>query len=97
MERCIEAAMAAVLIAVGLIAAAPAASAGCVYGGPGILGKCDGPIAPDGSWERCVAVANLVINGASSYVAPVKNCDVMGPGQFPADLAFADPPAHIDD
>jgi hypothetical protein len=86
----------ALLMAAELIAIAPPASAGCQYGGS-IISKCDGPIQPDGTWQRCVAVAQLIPRGASSYLIPVKHCDVMGPDQQPSDLAFTDPPTHIDD
>ncbi|OBI77522.1 hypothetical protein A9X01_28450 [Mycobacterium asiaticum] len=87
----------AVLMGAGLIAAAPPASAGCVYPGWGVISKCDGPIQPDGTWERCVAVQTWVPHGASSYQVPVKHCDSMGADQRPADPAIADPPVHIDD
>ncbi|SOJ57743.1 hypothetical protein MSIMFB_05220 [Mycobacterium simulans] len=87
----------AALIAAGLIAAAPPAGAGCQYGGVGIINKCDGPVQPDGTWQRCVAFANWVPKGASSYLVPDKRCDLMGPDHPPGDLAFADPPTHIDD
>ena len=51
MKQCIVGGFAvAVLMAGGLIAGAPPANAGCVYGGPGIINKCDGPIQPDGTW-----------------------------------------------
>ncbi|OBJ49148.1 hypothetical protein [Mycobacterium sp. 1423905.2] len=96
MKRCIVAGVAALLVPAGLLAAAPPASAGCLYGGP-VISKCDGPIQPDGTWQRCVAVAQLMPRGASSYLAPVKNCDVMGPDLRPGDFSFADPPSHIDD
>ncbi|OBF03026.1 hypothetical protein A5730_22685 [Mycobacterium sp. ACS4054] len=95
MKRGVVGGLAALLVAAGSIVAAPPASAGCLYGGP-VLSKCDGPVQPDGSWQRCVAVTRLVPNGASSYLVPDKRCDVMGPDQRPADLAFADPPNHID-
>jgi hypothetical protein len=85
-----------VLMAAQLIASAPPASAGCVYGGP-IISKCDGPIQPDGTWQRCVATPQVVPRGPSSFLIPVKNCDVMGPDLHPADFALADPPTHIDD
>lgn len=62
----------------------------------GVLSKCDGPVQPDGTWQRCVAVTRLIPNGASSYLVPDGHCDVMGPDQRPSDLAFADPPSHID-
>jgi hypothetical protein len=38
-----------------------------------------------------------VPSGASSFLVPDKRCDLMGPDQHPSDLAFADPPTHIDD
>ena len=95
MKRAIVGGLAAVLMAAGLIAAAPTASAGCLYGGP-VLSKCDGPVQPDGTWQRCVAFTHLLPNGASSYLVPDRRCDLMGPAQQPGDLGFADPPAHID-
>ncbi|OBG75428.1 hypothetical protein A5714_06335 [Mycobacterium sp. E2462] len=95
MKRCVVAGMAGLLLAAGPVVAAPRAAAGCQYGGP-VLSKCDGPVQPDGTWQRCVAVPRLVPNGASSYLVPDGHCDVMGPGQPPADLSFADPPTHID-
>jgi hypothetical protein len=90
MKHCIVVQLAAVLMAAGLIAAAPPASAGCQYGGP-VISTCDGPVQPDGSWQRCVVTRNLVASGASSYLVPERRCDVMGPG------GLADPPTHIDD
>ena len=95
MKRCIVGGSAALLMAAALIASAPPASAGCQYGGP-YISKCDGPVQPDGTWQRCVAVAQLIPRGASSYLVPVKSCDLMGPDQNPGDLALADPPTHID-
>jgi hypothetical protein len=93
--RSIAGGFAALLMAAGVIASAPAASAGCVYGGP-VLSKCDGPVQPDGTWQRCVAAPQLIPHGASSYLVPERRCDLMGPDQHPGDLAFADPPTHID-
>ena len=90
MKRCIVAGAAALLMAAQLIAWAPSASAGCWYGG-NVISKCDGPIQPDGTWERCVATPQVVPRGASSYLVPVRNCSVMGPG------VLGDPPTHIDD
>jgi hypothetical protein len=90
------ASLGAALIAAELIAAAPPASAGCQYGGVGVISKCDGPVQPDGTWQRCVAFAQWMGGGASSYLVPERRCDFMGPGQHPGDLAFVDPPAHID-
>lgn len=90
------ASLGAALMAGGLMATAPPANAGCQYGGP-VISKCDGPVQPDGTWERCVASAHLVPSGFSSFLVPEKRCDLMGPGQYPPDLTFADPPMHIDD
>jgi hypothetical protein len=95
LKRHIVSGLAGLLMAAGLVVAAPPASAGCVYGGP-VLSKCDGPVQPDGTWQRCVAVTHLVPNGMSSYLVPENHCDLMGPDQHPADLSFADPPTHID-
>jgi hypothetical protein len=88
--------LAAVLMAGELIASAPPASAGCQYGGP-VISKCDGPVQPDGTWQRCEAVPHLVYSGASSFLVPERTCDLMGPDQHPWDLALANPPTHIDD
>ena len=96
MKRCLVGGLTALLMAAELIASAPSATAGCIYAGP-FLSKCDGPVQPDGAWQRCVAAPQLIPRGASSYLIPVKHCDVMGPDQQPSDLAFTDPPTHIDD
>ncbi len=96
MKRGIIGGVTAVSLAVGLIAAAPPAAAGCLYGGP-VISKCDGPVQPDGTWQRCVAVARWVPSGLSSHLVPDKHCDVMGPDQQSSDLASTDPPTHIDD
>jgi hypothetical protein len=95
MKHFIVGGLAAVMMTGWLIASAPPASAGCQYGGS-VISKCDGPVQPDGSWQRCVAVGRLVLNGASSYLMPEKTCDVMGPAQHPSEFGFADPPTHID-
>jgi hypothetical protein len=96
MKRCIVGGFAALLMAAGMIVSAPSAGAGCWYGGP-VISKCDGPVQPDGTWQRCVATPQVVPRGASSYLIPVKNCGLMGAGQAPTDFLFADPPTHIDD
>jgi hypothetical protein len=96
MRREIVGGLAALLTAAGLIASAPPASAGCLYGGP-YISKCDGAVQPDGTWQRCVAVPRYIPNGLSSYLVPEKHCDVMGAGQQFADPAFADPPTHLAD
>jgi hypothetical protein len=93
MKHLLVGGLAAVLIGGGLIALAPPASAGCQYGGL-VASKCDGPVQPDGTWQRCVVVTN-------SYSGPLyqhtPDCKLMGPDQHPLGLAFADPSTHIDD
>lgn len=94
MKRSMVGGSAALLMAAGLIVSAPPAGAGCHYGGA-FISKCDGPVRPDGTWERCVGVARWVPSGLSSHLVPVKHCGLMGPGQQSADPAFADPPVRI--
>jgi hypothetical protein len=96
MKHVVLGGLAATLTAGALIAAPPPASAGCQYGGTS-MSRCDGPIQPDGTWQRCVVTTHLIANGASSFLVPDKRCDVMGPDQHPGGLGFADPPVHIDD
>lgn len=79
-----------------LIASAPAAQAGC-QDNPLLFfstaQKCDGPIQPDGSWQRCVIY----------YYEPPKSppsqqdCHQMGPlgQQYPLH-SFYMPDTHID-
>ncbi|PRC61775.1 hypothetical protein C6A85_06710, partial [Mycobacterium sp. ITM-2017-0098] len=66
MKRCVVGASAALLVAAGLVTAAPPAGAGCLYGGQ-FISKCDGPVQPDGVWQRCVGIAGLVPSGFSSH------------------------------
>lgn len=98
MKLCIVGALGAVLTVGVLIGPAPQANAGCQYGGP-VISKCDGPIQPDGTWQRCVGTWGYVPSGFSSHLVPVKRCDPMGPGHpyFPGDVNFSEPPTHIDD
>lgn len=96
MKRCIAGGLAVVLMAGSLITSAPPASAGCRYGGP-VLSKCDGPVQPDGTWQRCVAFTHWTGSGASANLVPERRCDLMGPEQHPWGLDFADPPTHIDE
>jgi len=92
--------LAAALMAGGLISTAPPAGAGCRYGGPWTISQCDGPVQPDGTWQRCV-IFNPTYRGLPgnnySYFAPDKRCDLMGPDLHPWGMAFNDPPTHIDD
>jgi hypothetical protein len=95
MRHYIVRALPVVLMAAALLASAPPASAGCQYGGP-VLSKCDGPVQPDGTWQRCVAFTHWTGSGASANLVPDRRCDVMGPDQRPWGQDFTDPPTHID-
>ncbi|WP_250150158.1 CDGP domain-containing protein [Mycolicibacter acidiphilus] len=86
----------AVLAVSGLIVSTPRAGAGC-QDNPLLFfstaQKCDGPVDPDGTWERCVVY----------YYEPPKSppmqkdCHRMGPvGQQYPSHAFYQPDAHID-
>jgi hypothetical protein len=88
MKRCIVGGFAALLMGLGLVHSAPLARAGCIPA-PGVINKCDGPVQPDGSWQRCVMTTHLSYQGASSFLIPEKSCDTIGPG-------MGDPPTHID-
>jgi hypothetical protein len=96
MKQYIVAGRAAALIAGGLIASAPPASAGCLYGGLSVS-RCDGPVQADGTWKRCVVFSSVGSGSGLPYGVGDTRCDLMGPDQHPWGLAFADPPAHIDD
>ena len=103
MKQYLVAGLAAALITGGLIDAAPPASAGCQYTGIDVISKCDGPVQPDGTWQRCVVfqptysyLPNSVPN-YGTYGVGNKRCDVMGPDLHPWGLAFNDPTTHIDD
>ncbi len=97
MRHCIVAALAVVLMAAaGLFTAAPHARAGCLPGGaPGVINKCDGTVQADGTWQRCVAVAEYVPRGFGSYLVPERHCDVMSAGRPHPNPEFANPPTHI--
>jgi len=62
MKHYIFAGPAAVLAAGALIASAPQVNAGCQYGGIAVI-RCDGPIQPHGTWQRCV-LFNSVNDGS---------------------------------
>ena len=94
MKHYIFAGLAAVLVAGGLVGWAPPATAGCLYGGLS-ASRCDGPVQPDGTWQRCVLFNSF--SGDSGYRSPDKRCDQMGPDLHPWGMAFNDPPTHIDD
>ncbi len=59
---------------------------------------CDGPVQPDGHWQRCVkAYAALVMIGGHPMSLPQTSCYPYGPGQTPPPHGWADQPTHIDD
>jgi hypothetical protein len=91
MKQFVVGGLATALTAGALIASAPPANAGCQYGGIAIS-KCDGPVQPDGTWQRCATF----YSSSSSYRTDM-NCQTLGPDQHPWGLAFVDPPTHIDD
>jgi hypothetical protein len=95
MKQYIVAGLAAALIAGGLIASAPPASAGCLHGGLSVS-RC-GPVQADGTWKRCVVFSSVGSGSGLPYGVGDTRCDLMGPDQHPWGLAFADPPTHIDD
>ncbi|OBG59462.1 hypothetical protein [Mycobacterium sp. E3339] len=92
MRRSIVGGLAAALTAGGLIAMAPPAGAGCLYGGLSVS-RCDGPVSPDGTWQRCV-VFYSAYGGSGSRGAT--RCDLMGPDLHPWGSEFSNPPTHID-
>jgi hypothetical protein len=94
MKHYIFAGLAAVLVAGGLVGWAPPATAGCLCGGLS-ASRCDGPVQPDGTWQRCVLFNSFRTD--SGYRSPDKRCDQMGPDLHPWGMAFNDPPTHIDD
>jgi hypothetical protein len=84
---------AAVLVAAVLVTSPPA-NAGCLYGGLSVS-RCDGPVQPDGTWQRCVIFHSS--RTGSDYRPLDRRCDQVGPDLHPWGLAFNDPPTHIDD
>ena len=86
----------ATLIAGGLLAAPQSANAGCRFGGFFTSTQCDGPVQPDGNWQRCVQFWSSTRNGVELWGGD-RRCDLMGPDLHPWGFAFADPPTHIDD
>ena len=112
MKQYIAGGLAAALIAGWLIGSAPPASAGCQYGAGLVVSKCDGPVQPDGTWQRCVVFNEAYSGSGLPYGTVTHHCDAMGPDLHPWGLAFNDtmspggpppgdpilgtPPTHID-
>jgi hypothetical protein len=91
--------LAAALTLGALITSAPPASAGCRPGAPWATTQCDGPVQPDGTWQRCVTSRRSTTGTRPSDVTyyDSTNCQTLGPDQHPLGIAFNDPPTHIDD
>jgi hypothetical protein len=78
---------AGLMLSGALIAAAPPASAGCIPFGRGQM--CDGPVQPDGRWQRCEVMTYL--DGSRT-----SGCFPMGAGHAPPPLSFQPTLDHID-
>lgn len=93
MKQYITGGLAALLLAGGLTATAPTASAGCVDPGPDPLAQmCDSPVDPDGMWERC-----LTTYPGGPLNPAVTECNTMSANDPPGgDPILMTPPTHID-
>jgi hypothetical protein len=96
MKQFITGGLAAVLIAGGLITAAPPASAGCLdpgWAAHPLAQMCDDPISADGMWQRCVTYLQ-----GGPLSAGETDCYLMSAGEPPlgADPIMGNPPTHID-
>ena len=95
MKQFIAGGLAAVLIAGGLITAAPPASAGCInpdWPGHPLARMCDDPVTGDGMWQRC-----LSYNPNGLRFPAETDCYLMSDGNPPADdPVLSTPPTHID-
>ena len=81
--------VAAALTTGALVAAAPSARAGCQDYSPGWQ-LCDGPILPDGTWQRCQV---NTASGPSPITSTSKCYQLGGNNHFPV---LVGPPGHID-
>jgi hypothetical protein len=82
---------ASVLLAASVVLAAPA-SAGCE--GQAFAQYCDGPIRPDGTWDRCfVAYGSTNAFGAVTVPA-VGRCYPIDPNAWPM-LPLGQPQYHV--
>lgn len=79
-----------------LIGFAAPASAGCEY--QVFAQYCDGPIQPDGTWERCFVAAGQTFSGqygqVAGWIPPVGRCYEVDPAAFPV-TPLGQPPYHI--
>jgi hypothetical protein len=91
--------LAAALLSGG-IASAPPASAGCQSATPADT-YCDGPIAPDGTWQRCHQNAGgyRTYWGRNVYGPvhpPTNRCYQVDPAQPWPPLPLGQPQYHVD-
>jgi hypothetical protein len=85
--------LAAALMAGGLVATAPPASAGCrnpLWAEHPFAQECDGPIQSDGTWQRCMTYSN------GGFI-PQNSCAQMSADQPPWIPILSSPRTHIDD
>ena len=75
------AALAAAVLFVAVLVTSPPANAGCLYGGGLSISRCDGPVQPDGTWQRCVTFTASSFN--SGYRAPEQALRPDGPRPSP--------------
>lgn len=86
MRQYLVSGLAAGLMTGALIVAAPPASAGCQPYGLGQL--CDGPLEPDGTWQRCEVAHNVWDEQRTT-----STCYPLGDNHW---LPPFQPPGHID-
>jgi hypothetical protein len=95
-KRPLLAALAAAAAVSGAVALAPAATAGCES--QVFATYCDGPIRPDGTWDRCFQSAPQATYGqwgqVSGVVPSVGRCYPIDPNAFPP-TPLGQPPYHI--
>jgi hypothetical protein len=95
MKQFITGGLAAVLMAGGLITAAPPTIAGCInpdWPGHPLAQMCDDPVTDDGMWPRCVT---YYPNGVRDL--DETDCYLMSAGNPPSDdPVLSTPPTHID-
>lgn len=79
--RTIAAVPLTVLLAAGGIALAAPAAAGCE--GQAFAQYCDGPIRPDGTWDRCMEAYGTTNAFGAVLVPNVSRCYPIDPNAFP--------------
>jgi hypothetical protein len=95
MKQYIVAGLAGVVVAGGLITAAPPAIAGCIdpgWAAHPLAQMCDDPITPEGMWQRCITYLQ---GGPLSHGET--DCYLMSADNPPAgNPILGTPPTHID-